>query len=149
MSKEKKIRTATAREWYHSGLAFECMQCGNCCSGPPGYVWVTKKQVKMIARFLGRTDDRLPKTQLRRVGLRHSLTERANGDCVFLKRDGHKIACLIYPVRPLQCRTWPFWTANLTSAETWNRAHQTCPGINQGPLHDFESIEETRTRKAP
>ena len=36
-------------------------------------------------------------------------------DCVFLKEDperGRK-TCSIYPVRPLQCRTWPFWPENL------------------------------------
>ena len=78
-----------AREkWYQAGLAFECMQCGHCCSGAPGYVWATKKEIKAIARFLGCSDDWLPKSQLRRVGFRYSLTERTNGDCIFLERDG-------------------------------------------------------------
>lgn len=134
-------------KWYRAGLAFECMQCGSCCGGAPGYVWVTKKDIKTIARFLGRTDNWLPKTQLRRVGFRYSLTEQANGDCVFLKREGERIKCSIYSVRPLQCRTWPFWTSNLTSADAWNRATETCPGINLGRRYDFEAIEKIRTSK--
>ena len=138
----------TKEKWYRAGLAFDCTQCGGCCSGPPGYVWATKKEIKAIAEFLGREDDRLPKTHLRRVGFRHSLTERANGDCIFLRRDGGKIMCDIYPVRPLQCRTWPFWSSNLTSSDAWNRAGQACPGINRGKPHSFETIENNRKKKA-
>ncbi|MCP4594355.1 MAG: YkgJ family cysteine cluster protein [bacterium] len=134
-------------KWYRAGLAFECTQCGNCCSGPPGYVWVTKKEIRAIARFLGRTDEWLSAAQLRRVRFRYSLTERPDGDCVFLKRDGDLVGCTIYPVRPLQCRTWPFWSYNLTSEQAWNRSTETCPGINRGRRHDFVSIEDIRTQK--
>lgn len=134
-------------KWYRAGLAFECAQCGNCCTGAPGYVWVTKKEIRAIARLLGRSDDWLPKALLRRVRFRYSLTERDNGDCVFLEDSGKGAACSIYPVRPLQCRTWPFWSANLTSAEAWNRSVETCPGINRGKQHDFETVESIRTKK--
>jgi len=134
-------------KWYRAGLAFECTQCGNCCTGPPGYVWVSKKEIRAIAQSLGRSDDWLPKSQLRRVRFRYSLTEHRNGDCVFLERNGEDVGCSIYAVRPLQCRTWPFWTTNLTSADAWNRSNRTCPGINRGKLHDFETIEEVRTKK--
>ncbi|MCK4660697.1 MAG: YkgJ family cysteine cluster protein [Phycisphaerae bacterium] len=134
-------------KWYQAGLAFECTQCGACCTGPPGYVWVTRKNIKTIARFLGRADDWLPESHLVRVRFRYSLTERPNGDCIFLKHDGDEVKCSIYSVRPLQCRTWPFWNSNLTSAAAWNHANRICPGINRGVLHDFATIEEMRTRK--
>jgi uncharacterized protein len=134
-------------KWYAAGLAFECTQCGNCCSGAPGYVWMTPKEEAAIARFLGLAEDRLPKGYGRKVGARRSLCEWADGDCIYLKREGEKAMCSIYPVRPLQCRTWPFWDSNLASPDTWNRAHQTCPGINRGPQHDFVSIEALRTKK--
>jgi Fe-S-cluster containining protein len=55
--------------------------------------------------------------------------------------------CTIYPVRPLQCRTWPFWTDNLSSPDAWNRAAQTCPGMNRGKQYDFVSVEEIRLMK--
>ena len=55
--------------------------------------------------------------------------------------------CSIYLVRPLQCRTWPFWSSNLTSAEAWNRAAKTCPGMNRGKRCEFATIEDIRTKK--
>ena len=137
-----------ARErWYRAGLSFSCTQCGNCCSGDPGYVWATKEEVARISKFLGRDDGRLDKKHLRRVGLRYSLTEKRDGDCIFLKRDGEKSSCSIYPVRPLQCRTWPFWNENLRSPDVWNATGDRCPGINHGTHHDFVQIETTRTQK--
>ena len=27
------------------GLRFECTQCGDCCTGAPGYVWVNKAEI--------------------------------------------------------------------------------------------------------
>lgn len=134
-------------KWYSSGLRFTCTQCGNCCSGDPGYVWATKEEIRRISEFLGREDGWLPKTQLRRVGLRYSLTEKKDGDCVFLNREGGKSMCSIYPVRPLQCRTWPFWNSLLRDPESWAEAATTCPGMNNGANHDFVRIEHVRTVK--
>ena len=139
---------AGKNKWYEAGLSFECTQCGNCCSGDPGYVWATKDEVKRISEFLGRTDGTLDKKHLRRVGLRYSLTEKKDGDCIFLKRKDGKSMCGIYPVRPLQCRTWPFWSSNLRSQNAWNEAHQTCPGMNCGKHHTFVQIETVRTKKS-
>lgn len=135
-------------KWYRDGLSFECTQCGNCCSGDPGYVWATKEEVRRISEFLGHTDGRLDEKHLRRVGLRYSLTEKPNGDCIFLKREGGRTKCSIYAVRPLQCRTWPFWTRNLRSRKDWNKAHEICPGMNKGPHHDLVQIETLRTKKS-
>ncbi len=137
----------TRPKWYRDGLCFECTQCGNCCSGPPGYVWVTKADIARIAKFIGREDKKLGREYVRRVGFRQSLTEKIDGDCVFLSREGGRTACTIYPVRPLQCRTWPFWTSNLSSPDDWNEAHRTtCPGLNKGRRYEFHQIE--RIRKA-
>jgi len=138
-----------AREkWYRDGLKFTCTQCGNCCSGDPGYVWATKDEIAKIAKYLGRSDGWLPKTQLRRVGLKYSLTEKPGGDCIFLKRENGKTGCSIYPVRPLQCRTWPFWTEILKSRESWDSlAGSKCPGMNTGDHYSLVQIETRRTRE--
>lgn len=134
-------------KWYSAGLCFECTQCGACCSGAPGYVWVTKKEIARIAKLLGRSDEWLDRSHLRRAGMRYSLTEKPNGDCIFLSRVEGRTVCSIYEVRPLQCCTWPFWNANLKSPDAWNQACETCPGINRGQHHDFAQIEAIRTRK--
>ena len=136
------------RKWYEEGLSFECTQCGNCCSGDPGYVWATKEEIGRISKFLGRTDGTLDGRHLRRIGLRYSLTEKPGGDCIFLRRNGDKTQCGIYSVRPMQCRTWPFWTQNLRSLSAWNEAHRICPGMNTGTHHEFVQIESVRTKKS-
>lgn len=134
--------------WYSEGLSFSCTQCGNCCSGDPGYVWATKEEVTKIAAFLGRTDGKLGKEHVRRVGLRYSLTEKPGGDCIFLDRANGKALCSIYSVRPLQCRTWPFWTENLRTIEAWKRAHQKCPGMDNGKHYSYVQIEGLRTQRS-
>jgi Fe-S-cluster containining protein len=137
---------ASKNKWYQSGLAFSCHQCGNCCSGPgQGYVWTTLKDIEAIAAYLKMPADEFKKKYIRRVGRRYSLIEKKpSNDCIFLSRRGKTIVCEIYPVRPVQCRTWPFWTENLRSPDQWNFAAHDCAGINKGKLYPLESIEKIR-----
>ncbi len=134
--------------WYADGLNFTCTQCGNCCSGDPGFVWATKAEIAAISKFLGRSDGWLDERHLRRVGFRYSLTEKPDGDCIFLERRGDgTTGCRIYSVRPVQCRTWPFWTELLRSRDAWDRAKRKCPGMDQGRHYDFVQIETIRRTK--
>ena len=136
-------------KWYKDGLQFTCTQCGNCCTGPPGYVWVTREEIRRIAEYLEREDEWLPDDMLRRIGFKYSLSEKSNGDCVFLQAINGKRTCSIYPVRPLQCRTWPFWDSNLKSKRAWDEAaDNVCPGMNEGKRHNFVAIEEVRLKKS-
>jgi len=133
--------------WYVAGLAFECTGCGVCCSGPAeGYVWLTDKEIIQIAHFLNISPTEMKRRYVRRVGTRRSLKERQdNHDCIFLvpREEGGK-KCSIYPVRPSQCRTWPFWPGNLTSPEDWALAGLRCEGINRGDIHGLDEIEDKR-----
>lgn len=140
---------ARKKKWYEAGLCFTCTQCGNCCSGDPGYVWATKEEIRSISAFLGRGDGWLDKRDIRRVGLRYSLTERPNGDCTFLIRENGKALCAIYSVRPRQCRSWPFWNEILSSPKAWADAHEKCPGMDNGTHYNFVQIEARRTHKQP
>ena len=58
-------------------------------------------------------------------------------DCIFW-RDG---GCSVYESRPLQCRSYPFWSHQLTNRETWNRVADSCPGVNMGKLHSQIEID--------
>jgi Fe-S-cluster containining protein len=90
------------------------------------------------------------KRYARRVGLKYSLKEhgpRRNWDCVFLVHENGQRICSVYPVRPTQCRNWPFWNENLSSASAWSTAGEDCPGMNAGQHHDFVQIEIQRKRK--
>jgi Fe-S-cluster containining protein len=135
--------------WYIAGLHFECQECGGCCSGPgEGYIWVTKPEIQLIADFLKITVDNFRKEYLKRVGLRTTIIEHSyTKDCIFLRKiDGQK-KCVIYSVRPSQCRSWPFWSDNLSSPGAWNETAQKCPGINRGRLYSYEEIQEIKRNK--
>jgi Fe-S-cluster containining protein len=128
--------------WYAAGLHFGCLECGNCCSGPAeGYIWVAGPEIRRIAQFLNITPGELKKKCLRRVGFRRSIIEDMETyDCIFLRQNDKGKTCSIYPVRPSQCRTWPFWSCNLASPDCWNMTGQKCPGINRGKFHSPEQI---------
>lgn len=136
------LSTETA-PWYQEGLQFTCTRCGNCCGGAPGYVWVDDEEIVAIAKFLKLPEDQFRKRHVRKVFKRQSLRELKNGDCEFLTRDTDgKAACSIHKVRPIQCRTWPFWKSNLESPETWEATGEECPGINQGQHHALPVIQK-------
>jgi Fe-S-cluster containining protein len=128
---------AADKPWYQEGLRFRCTRCGLCCTGAPGYVWVTAEEIRAIAAFLGEAEAEVEARHTRRVGPRRSLREKANGDCIFYDR---RAGCTIYPVRPRQCRTWPFWYSNVCTPQAWERTCQVCPGAGQGDLIPAEEI---------
>jgi Fe-S-cluster containining protein len=132
--------------WYIAGLHFECQECGGCCSGPgEGYIWVTRPEIEIIADFLKLTVGQLRQKYLKRVGLRTTIIEHGTTkDCIFLQEETGGRQCMIYSVRPSQCRSWPFWPENLKSADAWNRAAQKCPGISRGRLYSVEEIEKIK-----
>ena len=126
-------------KWYQEGLRFQCTQCGNCCTGPEGYVWVNDEEVAQIAGHVGKPIDEVQIEHTRQVGKRASLKEFANGDCTFF--DSQTRRCRIYSVRPRQCRTWPFWDSNLASPGTWRQVQKVCPGAGSGNFFSLEEIE--------
>lgn len=123
--------------WYKDGLNFTCTRCGNCCTGAPGYVWVEPEEVEAIAEFRGEPLSMFEGLYTRLAMGERSLREKANGDCVFYDRQE---GCTIYPVRPQQCRTWPFWESNVKNREAWERTCKVCPGAGQGDLISAEEI---------
>lgn len=138
MSKLKIVKEEDA--WFARGLRFECTGCGQCCTGSPGYVWVSESEVEEISLFLGLPTKEFTERFVRRVDGRLSLLEHPkNFDCVFLKEK----KCQIYSVRPTQCRTFPWWPQLLRSEEEWRKAANFCEGISlEAPLVPFEHISE-------
>ena len=135
--------------WYAAGLHFECQQCGNCCGGPDeGFIWVDGEEIKLIADFLRISVDDLRKKYLKRAGLRTSIIEQeVTKDCIFLRNiDGQK-QCVIYSVRPSQCRNWPFWKDNIKNPDSWNDVARHCPGINKGRHFNAQEIRDIQGRK--
>jgi len=128
------------RAWYAKGLRFACQpDCANCCvnHGDYEYVYLEDGEERRIARFL----------ELSRARFRERYTEMDDEylvlrmdqpACPFL--EGRR--CRIYPVRPVQCRTFPFWQSNLTSRSAWTRLRGFCPGIDQGEVQPLPVIRD-------
>jgi Fe-S-cluster containining protein len=114
-----------------TSLHFECTSCGDCCIAPDGYhVYLDRNEAEAIRGFLGLSSGWFRRRYLNRLADGDLVAAaEADGRCVFLQADGH---CRVYPVRPLQCRTYPFWPEVLASRHTWQREARRCEGINRG-----------------
>ncbi len=133
----------TETPWYRDGLAFECTKCGACCTGAPGYVWVDADEIARIAEFRGESVAQFSKKFVRRVGNRFSLIERPGGDCTFWEKGK---GCTVYPARPTQCQTWPFWSENIETREEWDHVVSICPGSGKGRLYTVDEIRAAAAR---
>jgi hypothetical protein len=125
--------------WYKDGLQFECTQCGNCCTGAPGVVWVDDEELQAIADHLGKSIGEVRLFHTRLVGRRVTLKDSANGDCTFF--DGVERRCTIYAARPKQCRSWPFWNSNISTPKDWQEMQADCPGAGHGAFVRLEDIQ--------
>jgi Fe-S-cluster containining protein len=106
-----------------------CAACGGaCCRGESGYIWAKYEEIEKMADFLELSIEDFGRIYLRKVKHRYSLTEKLIGDedyaCVFF--DPVQKRCAIYPVRPRQCRTFPFWEPFKHNEQ---EVRLECPGI--------------------
>jgi Predicted Fe-S-cluster oxidoreductase len=138
-------------EFWQKGLKFTCKRCLYCCSGEPGFVFLQEEDVKNISEYLKISGEDFLMLYTRKVEeggkTLISLKEKSNYRCVFLTKEG----CAIYPVRPVQCATYPFWPGVLKDEKSWNEEKSYCPGIGEGELIPPEEIEKrleaTKNRK--
>jgi Fe-S-cluster containining protein len=124
--------------WFKNGLRFTCSGCGDCCTGAPGFVWVNREEIEDLARQVKLTAAEFETQYVRKVGIRKSLVEFENGDCVFFDANTRK--CSVYDARPRQCKTWPFWQSNTVTEEAWKQTCEVCPGSGRGKLHSVDKI---------
>ncbi|MGA1840303.1 MAG: YkgJ family cysteine cluster protein [bacterium] len=121
--------------FFDKGIRFECQRCGACCTGEPGAVYIDINESGLITNFLGMKHQSFRKEYLRRLGNRYSIREDSRGRCVFYNN-----GCVIYNLRPNQCRTYPFWFRNLRAENKWRKVVQECPGIGKGRKYLKEEI---------
>lgn len=123
--------------WYADGLRFECTRCGRCCTGE-GHVWVGQNRIREMAGFLGLSVEAFSSRYVRLIGGRLALVDKPrHADCIFWERDQ---GCAVYPVRPAQCRTFPFWPEHLESPRAWRELAREVPGVGRGPRHGAAEI---------
>lgn len=130
--------------WYKEGLSFKCTGCGKCCTGTPGVVWITEEEIHAVAKFLNLPVETVCKKHVRKLGDRFALMEQrpkqGEYDCTFLQGK----QCSIYPVRPKQCKTFPWWEENVSSKEAWEELAKDCEGVNhpEAPIIPLEDIQK-------
>ncbi len=147
----------TSGEWFDEvdretgkpGLRFKCTMCGNCCTGPEGYVNFSEDEGRAIAKRLKISVEEFNREYTKKTPSGPSLKEKQTQfglDCIFLDREKvpGKAVCGIYEDRPAQCRTWPFWPWMLRGRREWERAKKTCPGIDTGPVIPPQKIRIQR-----
>lgn len=122
--------------WYKNGLRFECTQCGKCCSGSPGNVWVEDEEVALMANHFNISKKIFIRRYTKKREGKLSLVEtKKDYACIFLKDN----RCSIYDIRPKQCRTFPWWKETVKTEESWKAASLYCEGIkDEAPLIPFE-----------
>jgi uncharacterized protein len=129
------------KPFYKDGLRFECTRCNACCRYEPGYVFLSDRDIARLLVATGLDRDAFIEKYCRVVEIGAarmlSLKEKDNYDCIFWDN-----GCTVYRHRPLQCRSFPFWSANLESREAWNEMSRSCPGANRGKLHARDDIEK-------
>lgn len=151
--------TASSRDWFDAkdptgrgpGLRFQCTCCGNCCTGPEGYVLFTADEADRLASRLKISREEFLRDYTHGTNLGRSLKERKTEfgyDCIFLDRDKipGKAVCGVYEDRPAQCRTWPFWKSIVKTENTWRLAARKCPGIDKGKLIPPDQIRILRDK---
>jgi Fe-S-cluster containining protein len=128
---------ASRSYFFDKGIRFECLKCGGCCNGEPGVIYVSETEITDIAEYTLIERDIFVERCLYLIEESYSIKETDDGRCIFYEN-----GCSIYPVRPLQCSTFPFWFQNMRSEESWESALLRCPGIGKGPLFSKEAILE-------
>ncbi|MDQ1337888.1 MAG: uncharacterized protein QG617_855, partial [Campylobacterota bacterium] len=108
--------------------ALACSTCqAKCCTGESGYIHVYASEMESISNFLDLSIEEFAQNYLFKNGYKYSIKERKFNDsyeCAFYDRASN--GCVIYEVRPTQCRTFPFWDYFKTRVDELKLE---CPGV--------------------
>lgn len=108
--------------------ALACSTCqAKCCTGESGYIHVNASEMESISNFLDLSIEDFTQNYLFKNGYKYSIKERKFNDsyeCAFYDRASN--GCVIYEVRPTQCRTFPFWDYFKTRVDELKLE---CPGV--------------------
>lgn len=138
MDKEKR------KSFYKDGIKFECQGSGKCCTtrGKYEYVYMSFKDRKRLAAYLGISAEAFIAKYAKKTDGYYHIKNTAK-DCLFYR----KSRCTVYDARPWQCRTWPFWTENMTRTVWEQEVASYCPGVGKGRLYSAEEIEEILVKR--
>ena len=120
-------------------LRFSCTRCGRCCeTAGEHYVFLGSTESERIRAYLQISESWFRRRYLDRLESGELvLAATAHDRCIFLAADG---GCRVYPVRPLQCRSYPFWPELVGSRRAWQQESRRCEGINRGNVVPVDRI---------
>jgi Fe-S-cluster containining protein len=105
-------------------IEFNCKQCGSCCSGT-GEVYITTKELQEIAAFLKISLREAKRKYVHTRNNKKILKDSEKAACIFLSNN----KCRIYPVRPKQCRSFPFWLEIMKDKKKWLSYLKDCQAL--------------------
>jgi uncharacterized protein len=94
-------------------------------------VFLTAADRRRLARHLGLDGRRFIRTVCVRIDGNYYIGDSGR-QCRFLENG----KCSVYPARPHQCRSWPFWPDLLDAAAWRDRVRSVCPGAGPAPETD-------------
>lgn len=132
--------------FYDNGLHFECNKCSDCCRKVPGFVYLSERDLTSLCDWFKLSLEEFIDKYCRWVGYYEgkealALIELKNYDCIFWNQN---CGCSAYGARPIQCSTYPFWSHIIQNRRSWDEEKKYCPGINEGPVHSKDEIDEQR-----
>ncbi|MGC2210821.1 MAG: YkgJ family cysteine cluster protein [Candidatus Korobacteraceae bacterium] len=111
-------------------MRFQCQPgCIACCE-QKGFVYLTCDDISRLAEHLEITCAEFRRRYLCGTAPLLRFRKQRHKQCPFLLADG----CSVHPIKPLQCRSFPYWPELLASAGERREAATYCPGMNKGPL---------------
>lgn len=130
--------------FYDEGLNFSCKRCSFCCGNSPMYVYLSERDLKILAEHYELSEDDFINKYCRWVmyygGVEVlALLQEKNYDCVMWSK-----GCSAYEARPVQCSTYPFWSWMIKDEKIWNECAEDCPGMNSGKLWTKAEIDEQK-----
>ena len=118
-------------------LRFQCQQGCTACCEQPGEVYLVRDDRKRLAERLGLTVRELERRYCRRDDEGDWVLATPDDKACHFLGDG---VCTVHEVKPLQCRTFPFWPENVRTKSAWTRVAGYCPGIGEGGILPVEAI---------
>ena len=128
-----------------SNIRFSCTRSGKCCKsqGEPGFVALNSEDIERLEKHLGK-----PRSSFAVAADFSSFRYQKETHARWVLKDTHPQCsflvdnqCSIHEVKPLQCRTWPFWPEFIDGGELSKEKLSFCKGVGRGEPIPWEQVE--------
>jgi Fe-S-cluster containining protein len=99
-----------------------------------GQVYLSEEDLVRIAAYVNMSPAEFEERYVYRTARLMRLRKPPAKQCMFHVEN----RCSIHPVKPTQCRIFPYWPEIIESQSSWDETAKSCPGMNQGPLIQIE-----------